>query len=367
MIKHSKKLRILVCPLDWGLGHATRCIPIIRELHSNGAEVIIAGDGYSLELLKQEFPFLESIWLKGYRISFSSFIPLSIKMLLSSPRILWRIYKEHKEINTLVSSKNIDVVISDNRYGLWNNKAYSIFITHQLNILPPTLFTFLSPVLRKVVRNFIVRYNECWIPDAPGEQNISGKLSHGHTIPPNTRFIGPLSRFDATSPTSKLLSSNIFDIIAILSGPEPHRSDFERILKEQLIKSKIKSLLIRGITNTKIEERVSNNLTIIDHVPASTLHSLLKQDPVVICRGGFSTLMDISLTGNKVICIPTPGQTEQEYLAKKGSLENRLVYCHQKDFSLIECLRKVKNTTGIIKVDKIEYQIAVAKVLAMFR
>lgn len=367
MINHSKELKVLVCPLDWGLGHATRCIPIIKELLSNGAEVIIAGDGYSLDLLKQEFPFLESIWLKGYRISFSRFIPLSIKMVLSSPRILWRICKEHKEIDTIVTSRNIDVVIADNRYGLWNNRAYSIFITHQLNILPPSLFSFISPVLRSVVRKFILKYNECWIPDDPGSQNISGKLSHGYSIPLNTSFIGPLSRFNSADTTSTILSSIKFDIIAILSGPEPHRSEFERILKEQLSNFNKKSLIIRGITNTNTEESTINNLTLIDHLPASSIQSLLNEDPVVICRGGYSTLMDLSFTGNKVICVPTPGQTEQEYLAKKGSSENRLVYCNQKYFSLNDCLSKVKSTTGITKANTVGYHIAVAMLIAKFR
>lgn len=344
--------RVLVCPLDWGLGHASRCIPIIRELVSQGAEVMIAGEGFGLLLLKDEFPELPTYFLKGYRIAFSSYVPLSIKMLLNLPQLIIRIIIEHSQLAQLTRKHSIDIIISDNRYGLWNKNIHSILITHQLNIIPPRFLGFTAPFLRWAVRFFIRKYNECLIPDSPGLVNISGNLSHGYSLPSNVTFIGPLSRFykntsidvtDNHKLRNQLLSQD-FDIIALLSGPEPQRSQLEDMLKRQLNESSVKSLMLRGITGTINPLVKINNLTILDHLPAGILESILRKGPVVICRGGYSTLMDMAFTGNKVICIPTPGQTEQEYLAKRGDIDNQLVYSKQSDFSLIKSLKRVAGT-----------------------
>lgn len=347
--------RVLVCPLDWGLGHASRCIPIIKELVSQGADVIIAGEGYGLLLLKDEFPYVPTYFLKGYRITFSSCLPLSFKMMLNLPRLIIRVITEHYQLAELIRKHSIDIIISDNRYGLWNKKIQSIFITHQPNIIPPRLLGFTSPFLRWVTRFFIRKYDECWIPDAAGHKNISGNLSHGYPLPSNVTFIGPLSRFDKSSSNDasdnqelrNQISSQDFDVIAILSGPEPQRSQLEEILKRQLNESPLKSLMIRGITGKRNSFVKTNNSTILDHLPASILESILRKGPIVICRGGYSTLMDMSFTGNKVICIPTPGQTEQEYLVKKGDIDNQIVYSKQADFSLNKSLKKVTETNGL--------------------
>jgi len=347
--------RVMVCPLDWGLGHASRCIPIIRELVSQSADVVIAADGYALLLLKDEFPDLPTYFLKGYRINFSARLPLGIKLVINLPRILTRVITEHYQLTELARKHNIDIIISDNRYGLWNRNIHSILITHQPNIIPPKFLGFSASFLRWVTRCFMKKYDECWIPDASGPVNISGNLSHGYSLPKNTTFIGPLSRFDKYASNvasyneelrNQLLSNN-YDVIALLSGPEPQRSQLEDILKQQLSESPVKSLLLKGITGTKNSIVQTNNLTILDHLSTATLHSILKKGPVVICRGGYSTLMDLAFTGNKVICIPTPGQTEQEYLAKKGKRENQLVYAKQSDFSISKDLKEVAETTGI--------------------
>lgn len=354
-MSHKGITRVLVCPLDWGLGHATRCIPIIRELISKGAEVEIAGEGYGLLLLKEEFPNLPCHFLKGYRISFSSRLPLSIKMLLNIPRIIYRVILEHFQLAELISKNNFDIIISDNRYGLWNSNIHSVFITHQPNIIPPAQIGFSAPLLRRVSRFFIMKYNECWIPDSNDSVNISGNLSHGHSLPHNVIFIGPLSRFDnhyyTNSSNNKDLHNQLisqkFDVIVLLSGPEPQRSRLEEILNRELVNSHLKSLMLRGITGTKNSAVTKNNLTIIDHLPTAMLQSILLKGPVVITRGGYSTLMDLAYTGNKVICIPTPGQTEQEYLAKKGDTDKQLVFAEQSNFSLSKSLLEVAETSGI--------------------
>lgn len=425
-MKAGNKKRVLVCPLDWGLGHATRCIPLIREFIKDSADVVLAGDGYSIELLKQEFPELQAIRLKGYNIRLSKKLPLPLILVMQIPRLMICVLREHQQIRKITKDNNIDVIISDNRYGLWNNRVHTVFITHQLNILPPHNLRFLSPILRLITRWFIRKYDECWIPDVAGEDNsLSGKLSHGHPIPANTRFIGPLSRFDhhnmetnaalsmeennnpeansspnenyreADHSTYKKYSElgqsgevnhnslsdhtsekiGPYQIMAVLSGPEPQRSIFEKKVIEQLSLIPEKSLIIRGIP--KKDKLSSHQEDLIEpcypggnvdstySLLTKSLYIGLKALPIIICRGGYSTLMDMAITGNKVICIPTPGQTEQIYLATKGAKEGKSIMADQENFSIKECLSRIQNTTGYnVDRSKICYQEAIEQLLA---
>jgi predicted glycosyltransferase len=365
------KIRVMVCPLDWGLGHATRCIPIIRELMHLEAEVIIAGDGDAIKLLKIQFPQLTFIYFKGYTIKLYTNLSAGLSVAFQIPGILYRISQENKHLNKLVADHNIDVVISDNRYGLWSRKALSILITHQPNIIPPFLPDLAGPLLRSVTRYIIRKYHECWIPDYAGEPNLSGKLSHGYPLPANVRFIGLLSRFESvtshlSATQDEIINSN-YDLVALVSGPEPQRTAFERLLKTQLVDSDQISLLLRGkLTNNEAVEKLGN-LTVINHLSADDLYQVLTKRPVIICRGGYSTLMDIEFTGNKVICIPTPGQTEQEYLAVKGQSEHTLVYAHEDSFDLSSCLSAIKSTKrlNVTNIEK-DYRQHIKRILQLF-
>lgn len=335
---HSAKLRVLICPLDWGLGHATRCIPIIRELILNGAEVMVAADGHPLILLQSEFPDINFIKFPGYNIRFGRKIPVGLKLLTEVPRLLCLIAREHHQIKQLVKQHHIDLVISDNRYGLWDRSIYTIFITHQVNIIPPKAFGIFAPVLRLATRFFMNHYNESWIPDFAGKLNLSGKLSHGKKLPENPKFIGLLSRFDSIKKTPE--TKRIYDVVAIVSGPEPQRSIFEEKLIAKLPVDGKHCLLIRGIPGDTSIKPMKKGLDIADHLNTEELGTILTQKPLVICRAGYSTLMDIACTGNKAILIPTPGQTEQEYLA--GNLDKTGVYiaCKQHSFNLGEAYRQ---------------------------
>ncbi|HLN52583.1 MAG TPA: glycosyltransferase [Lentimicrobium sp.] len=393
------KKRVIVCPLDWGLGHATRCIPLIDEFLKQGSEILLAGDGSSIELLKQEFPGLSAIRLKGYNIRFSGKIPLPLMLLFQIPKIIFRIFKEHREIRRVIHNYNVDIIISDNRYGLWNKQAYSVFLTHQPNIIPPAGFGFISPLLRSITRWFIRKYDQCWIPDLPGEDNLSGKLSHGFPLPENTRFIGPLSRFYSYGSYSdaeeKELSDTIpqrpYKIVAIISGPEPQRTIFEEKVAQQLALVPERSLIIRGLpANGDIKNYVKTGKIIYQagqtdarsHLPTkdlyTTINAIISKSgygvknnaigvyitagtlPVIICRGGYSTLMDLAITGNRMICIPTPGQTEQMYLAMKGYHEKKCVMADQDSFSIIRCLTELEKTNGYkISTGSIQFPVAI--------
>jgi len=343
-IMKTAKLRVLICPLDWGLGHATRCIPVIREFLVNGAEVIVGADGHQLMLLQNEFPEIEYITFPGYQVNYGRKIPFGLKLFTDTPRLLHVIYKEHRKIKQLVKQHNIDVVISDNRYGLWDRSIYSIFITHQVNIMTPSVFAIFTPLLRLLTCFFMNRYNESWIPDFAGELNLSGKLSHGRRLPQNSKFTGLLSRFDNTVKSAEV--KRRYDVIAIVSGPEPQRSIFEEKLIARLPIGNKHCLLIRGIPGDTLIKPLRKGLDIADHLNARDLGTILSQKPVVICRGGYSTLMDIAFNENNAILIPTPGLTEQEYLAKNLDRSGVYVACKQHNFNLNEAYERTIRLPG---------------------
>lgn len=331
---------ILICPLDWGLGHATRCIPIINHLLKQGARVIIAADGGPATILQEAFPQLTIIPVKGYNIRYHRTIPAGIKLIISAWRIVFAIVREHVWIKKIVQNYKIDAIISDNRYGLWHPEIYSIFITHQLNIIPPAFSRIMSPLLAALVSFFIHKFDVCWIPDFEGKENLSGKLSHNRTLPSNTRFIGPLSRFK-DMPLPEALPQK-FDLIAIVSGPEPQRGIFRKLLLDQLPLRDVSCLIVGGLPGEVQMVKLAHNLHEVGHLPAEALFNLLTLKPVVVCRAGYSTLMDIGVTNNPAILIPTPGQTEQEYLARKLGKCEGYVYSSQNNFSLAKAYAEVK-------------------------
>ena len=343
----QKQKRILICPLDWGLGHATRCIPIIRLLLKKNAKVIIAADGRPLELLKQEFPELQFIQLKGYSINYPASDAMILKMLFSLPKIMKGIKEEHTQLEKIIDEYNIDIVISDNRYGCWNKKVKSVFITHQLMIKAP----FGENILHRKVLNFIKNYDECWIPDYAGLQNLSGDLAHKNPIPENTYFIGPLSRFDsknALSVSKETINSEAksFDIMAIISGPEPQRGMLKYMLMQKLQETNYRCLIICGETESKWEIELNENLSMKSHLGADEMQEAILNSKLILARSGYSTIMDLAMLGKKVIFIPTPGQTEQEYLAKLFS-ERMIAYSQsQSAFQLEKAIEASKNYKG---------------------
>lgn len=303
-----KNKTILVAPLDWGLGHASRCVPLIKKLLNNNNNVIIGADKQPLALLRDEFPDLAYVTIPGYDIEYaknSSFIKLSLQSLA-----FYRFIKfESDFLKKLLQEHKIDVVISDNRYGLWNKDIHSILITHQVFIKSPVAGKFISNKTQQLIANF----DECWIPDFEQKHNsLSGELSHLQPLNNKFKFIGPLSRFN------HLLAENTtyeYDIIAIISGPEPQRSIFENKVLDECTKNRLKTVIVRGLPNNNTTLTTEANITVFNHLKSSELEHLIALSKLVICRSGYSSIMDLSVLKKKAILTPTPGQPEQEYLA----------------------------------------------------
>jgi hypothetical protein len=301
--------RILMAPLDWGLGHAARCIPIVNELIRRGCEVWIAGEGQVSAMLQKELPEARFLPLRGYRVFYhntmQNFAPTIIKQL---PKITAAIHHEHRWLKQLLQEQHFDAVISDNRYGLWNRDTISVIITHQINILSG-LGPAMDNVLRSISHRFIRRFGKCWIPDMEGDHNIAGMLSHGSRLPGNASYIGLLSRM------KNLQAARLYNIAIILSGPEPRRTIWEKALLSMLRSFTGAALLVRGLPAATMDLPGINGVTIVNHLPAAELNIAMQSAEWVICRSGYSSVMDLIRLKHKAILVPTPGQTEQEYLA----------------------------------------------------
>jgi predicted glycosyltransferase len=284
-------------------------VPIIKELSANN-EVIIGTSALNRIFFDKHFPKLQKINLPSYNISYSKNLSVWAKILLQWPKINAVINAEKKLLEQIIIENKIDLVISDNRFGLYNKNVESIFITHQLNVQSP-LFLGLA---NKKNKEYIHQFNKVWVPDHKNEnERLSGQLSNAEGIKIPVEYIGPKSALNDI----KINSSNDekCDLLILLSGVEPQRTILENKLLEKLKNSSKKIVLVRG-SNSEFNA-VNRNINVFNFAFNGELKKLILVAETVICRSGYSTLMDLHLLKKqKIILIPTPGQTEQEYLAE---------------------------------------------------
>jgi predicted glycosyltransferase len=305
LLAEIKNKTVLISPLNWGLGHASRCIPIIRSL-SKENRIIIAAHGNAYTYLCKECPDFKIIPLPDIEIRFSGTIAGYVSLGFKIPYFIRSYYREKKLVAQLVSEEKIDVIISDNRYGVWHPETENYLITHQVTILFPWLGKVLSNISKKLISNF----DHCLIPDNAGEDNLSGALSHGDDIPDNCVYIGALSRFKAEE--SQL---QVYDYLAIISGPEPGRSHIEKRVSDFFGRHpEKKCCLIRGVVSSNQKVRVEGNVHVYDFADTRLINQLINQSENIICQSGYSTLMDMKKLNKRAYMFPTKGQTEQEYL-----------------------------------------------------
>jgi uncharacterized protein (TIGR00661 family) len=330
------KKRILIAPLNWGLGHATRCIPIINALIAYNFEVIIASDGNALKLLKKEFPNLITLELPSYDIKYSKKeLYFKLKFLKHLPRLFKIIKLEQKSIKNIIEDYKIDGIISDNRFGVYSQKIPSVYITHQLHVLSGST-TWLTS---KIHQHIIKKFNECWIPDTENKDNLSGKLGHLKQLSIPVKYLGILSRFNTIN------TEKIYDVLVLLSGPEPQRTVLEDLLFKQIKNFKGTVLFVKGTVEGNQTKLKNGHITLVNFMQSDELETAINQSDLIISRSGYTTILDLAKLGKKAFFIPTPGQSEQEYLAKRLSNKGIVPYSKQNDFT-IEKLDALKNYTG---------------------
>jgi uncharacterized protein (TIGR00661 family) len=341
----KERENILICPLNWGLGHASRCIPIIKILEKNNFKVFLAASGNAYEFLKRTFPHLPIIWFEDYNIKFTGGKNLAAGIFLQTPKIFYKIFVEHRKLKRLIRELNIDTVISDNRFGLWNNKVKSVYVTHQIHIKAPGKNEWVEKFLFRIHRYFIKKYDVCWVPDYPTDFKLAGELSGNVYLPENTRYIGILSRFN----TPKIESPGDFDLCVLISGPEPQRSIFEEIILKQLQNSPLTAIVVLGQPAEDKHTIINERIHVFSSLSPDEIQDYVQRSGFILARSGYSTIMDLATLGKKAILVPTPGQTEQEYLANYLS-EEKIFYCTTQDnFNLNLAFDKVKATNGILQ------------------
>ena len=338
--KDNHTFSVLVAPLDWGLGHVTRCIPIISTLLQQQVRVIVCGEGHFITIIQKEFPGIEIFRLKGYRIKYSKTRNFFfLKLLLQIPKIVFSIAYENFWLKAIIKKYDIDAIISDNRLGCFNKNIHSVFMTHQLHI--KTGFRFIDVIVRKINYFFINKYDECWIPDYASSVNMAGELSHPEKLPIKPiMYIGLLSRMYRIETETK------YKLCIVLSGPEPQRTNLEKIILRELIQYKEPTVLIRGLPDQ--EDSIitnQNNIRVVNYMGTKELSLIIQQSEIIISRSGYSTIMDLLKLGQKAILIPTPGQTEQEYLADYLLSNKMSVALSQKEFQLTTALNQINGIT----------------------
>ena len=284
------KKRILVAPLNWGLGHATRCIPIINALLEHNFEPVIASDGEALLILQKEFPQLESVTLPSYNIKYpKNAKQFTLKLIANSPKLAKVVQAERAQLKKLVQSHRIDGIISDNRLGIYSKKVPSVFITHQINVLSGAT-TWLSSKLHQCV---IKKYNECWVPDVQEEPSLSGRLGHDINITIPIKYLGTISRFEKKKCTLR------HDLLVLLSGPEPQRTLLETKLLDQLTAFDGRVLFVKGkITANQVKE-TTGHITSTNFMTSDELETAINESKYVLSRSGYTTILDLAKLGKK--------------------------------------------------------------------
>jgi uncharacterized protein (TIGR00661 family) len=333
------KAKVIIAPLNWGLGHATRSIPLIRSFIEKDWEVVLASDGDALTLLQAEFPSLRSHELPGYDITYPyrNIVGNLFRNLRSFSN---GAYKEFQVIQEIVKEEKPDLILSDNRYGVRSSSCKSIFLGHQITLKAGNpLFSYFAS---RINQRLISQFDELWVPDYENGMALAGVLSKTKLAIP-VQYIGPLSRFE------KLDDAIEYDLCAIISGPEPQRSRFQKVLIEQLSVLDENTVIVLGDVHDHSDEMLNETTRVIGHLKSDALNKLVNRSKIIIARSGYSTIMDMDKLGKQAILVPTPGQTEQLYLAHHLANRPQFVMQSQKKINIPHALEKLLQKQKIIQ------------------
>ncbi|MBQ5387671.1 MAG: hypothetical protein IIU55_01150 [Paludibacteraceae bacterium] len=338
-------MKILIAPLNWGLGHATRCIPLICQHLAAGDEVVLGGDGDSIALLRHRFPQLRIIDLPSLELCYTHSTTQRGFYLRAIPALIRFTIADHYYLSQLLAREHFDMVISDNRFGFFSRDTHSVYMTHQLYVKLPKRLKIFQPFARALHAYIYKRYNEVWVPDYNHPtDNLAGALAHGGRFDQYAHYIGPLSRFAinnqlpiVNNPSTTINNPLPITNLAILSGLEPQRTLFEKELVEHFRHTDTPTLIIRGKIGGPATATHIGSVTLLPYISDDQLLPLMQQAKKIIVRSGYSTIMDLAVLGmlNKAEFHPTPGQSEQEYLAQvlMHRLSSFSTICHSEDNS----------------------------------
>lgn len=317
--------KVLVCVLDWGLGHASRTSVLLQDLQYLGYTPVVASFGAALFWLKKNFPELRCIEKPGYKVSYSTKTPFFLDLLLQGPKLFHSISAEKEWLDQVLHQEQFDAVISDNCYGCYHYSVPSFILTHQVNLPLKGLSGKLAQnEVDKALRNF----DAILVPDHEGDTNYSGKL--GKLKVGTGHYIGALSRFEHAVPLQP--EKKEVDICAIISGPDPDRLNLEKTVYSALLDIPGKHLLFSGHENCHASS--TENITCFSLHDEALNADHLQQSRIILSRSGYSSLMDYASIQIPALLLPCKGQAEQEYLAQLWS--ERYAYATLDDIALLK-------------------------------
>lgn len=325
------KKKILVSPLDWGLGHATRLIPILKEMEAQ-YDLIIGVNKSTEKLMRDHFFNAQFENVPGYKIrnsksgGFHSYVRMSARIRkVKKQEELW--------VSDFLKKNKVDLILSDSRFGFRNEGVKSIIISHQLHLKFPPFWRLFGGIAQRINHKWLTAFDEVWIPDNE-DHELSGELSEGSGL--NTRFIGIKSRFVKKEFERK--NSEPY-ILVVISGPEPQRSEMEHMILHQAPLISQRVIVVGGKPEKKTKDFDCANAHWYAHLETDELAAFISHADLVISRSGYSSLMDYKALGCKnLYLIPTPGQSEQIYLARRMKEKGICDFAFQKDFNLSEAL-----------------------------
>ena len=323
---------ILVSPLDWGLGHTTRCVPIISHLLNSGCRVTFAGNNWQRAYIAHTFRAIPMLHLNGYDVRYSKTGKAFMFALLRQlPGIVNSIRHEHQWLKEMHALHHFDGVISDNRYGLYHQQVPSVIMTHQL-MVQSGMGNKVDNLLMRIHYKRLALFSNCWVVDVANEPNLSGKLGHPGKLPQDTRYIGLLSQLQPVATDGEHL-------LILLSGPEPQRTILSNLLWQQAIAIQRKIVFVEGNSDVPSRQNIPSHISYYRRLAKEQLQPLFQNANLVLCRSGYSSLMDLVAMNKKAILIPTPGQTEQEYLGRYLHNEGIYYSTPQHNFNLLSALK----------------------------
>jgi UDP-N-acetylglucosamine:LPS N-acetylglucosamine transferase len=333
----SQPKKILITPLDWGAGHTTRCIPLAAHLMQTGHKPIVAGNEAQMAIIDQYFNgSIDTIYTPGYDVTYSGLNKVAqAGLLLQTPRLLKTIGQENIRLREIVRELRPDGIISDNRYGMYHTQVPSVIMTHQLRI-QSGMGNTVDNVLQRLHYRYLNKFGATWVVDTEESPGLAGTLSHPMTMPDNYHYIGLLSRF------AGMVAGNQKEdgpILVLISGPEPQRTEFSKMLWQHVMRHDGPVIFAEGSEAATAPAYIPAHISYHKRMDGPALSDALMNASIVVCRSGYSTLMDLRAMNKRGIVIPTPGQTEQQYLG--STLHERGIFysTEQKGFDLQRSLR----------------------------
>jgi UDP-N-acetylglucosamine transferase subunit ALG13 len=313
-------------------------IPLARKLQEADNNILVGSGRELQQFFRNELSEITYIDFQGFKPSYSRFLPQYLSLLLRTPALVFQIVSEHFRLKKIIRENQIDILISDNRFGLWNRNIKTVYVTHQPRIPFPEKLRFLEWTGIVFHRFFIRRYSFCFIPDLPGKLNVSGRLSHDVKLPGNVKYIGILSRFMFGTLPGGTNKADFQHNVIILSGPEPQKEILRKKLVKILKDIEPCTVILEGKPGSSSEATRTGNIISYNHLSSGEMQNIITSSSCIITRSGYTAIMELISLNRSALLIPTPGQTEQEYLARylseKGwfitvsqkSLDNELVF-----------------------------------------